>query len=131
MELKKVLGGNNRKVNSKTEKGITFCNHISPQIKILQKMIDKNLYLFHMNREVKKAFKPKPMISCKSSDKINSYLVQAKLYPINRIVGCYKCGSKHWEVCKYITETDTFTSTVTWLQTFKINHCFDCNDKCL
>ena len=33
-------------------------------------------------------------------------------------------------MCKYITETDTFTSTVTG-KTFKINHRFDCNDKCL
>ena len=33
-------------------------------------------------------------------------------------------------MCKYIKETDTFTSTVTG-ETFKINHRFDCNDKCL
>ena len=33
-------------------------------------------------------------------------------------------------MCKYITETDTFTSTVTG-KTFKINHSFDCNGKCL
>ena len=33
-------------------------------------------------------------------------------------------------MCKYITETDTFTSTATG-ETFKINHRFDCNDKCL
>ena len=31
---------------------------------------------------------------------------------------------------KYITETDTFTSTFTG-ENFKLNHRFDCNDKCL
>ena len=69
-----------------------------------------------MNEDVKEAFTPKPMISYRSSRKISSYLVRAKLYPINRTVGCYKCGS-----C---------TSTVTG-ETFKINHRFGCNDKCL
>ena len=38
--------------------------------------------------------------------------------------------SKRCQVCKYITETDTFTSSVTG-ETFKINRCLDCNDKCL
>ena len=70
------------------------------------------------------------MISYKSFRKISSYLVRVKLYRINKTVGCYKCGSKRCELCKYITETNTFTSTVTG-ETFKINHHFDCNDKCL
>ena len=61
---------------------------------------------------------------------ISSYLVRAKLCHINRTVGCYKCGSKRCEVCKYIPETDTFTSTIIG-ETFKINHRFDCNDKYL
>ena len=39
-----------------------------------------------MNEEVKKAFTPKRMISHRSSRKISSYLVRAKLYPINRTV---------------------------------------------
>ena len=42
----------------------------------------------------------------------------------------YKCGSKRCEVCKYITETDSFTSTVTG-ETIRINHRFDCNNNCL
>ena len=129
-EMKKVLSGNNRKVNNKTEKGIPFAVTFHPRLNILQKIIDKNFYLLHMNEKVKKAFTPKRMISYRSSRKISSYLVRAKLYPVNRIGGCFKCDSKRCEVCKYITETDTFTSTVTG-ETFKINHRFDCNDKCL
>ena len=60
--------------------------------------------------------------------KISSYLVRAKLYPVNGTVGWYKYGNKHCKVCKYITETHTFTRTVTG-ETFKINHYFGCNDK--
>ena len=33
-------------------------------------------------------------------------------------------------MCKYITETNTLTSSVTE-ETYKINHRLDCNDKCL
>ena len=52
------------------------------------------------------------------------------MYPLERKVGSYKCGNKRCEVCQFITETDTFTSTVTG-ETFKINHRFDCNSKSL
>ena len=55
-----------------------------------------------MNGEVKNAFTPKPMISYRSSCKFSGYLLQAKLYPINRTVGCYNCGSKRCEVCNIL-----------------------------
>ena len=83
-----------------------------------------------MNGEVKRVFTPKPMVSFRSSRKISSYLVIAKLYPIERTVGSFRCGSKRCEVCKYITGTDTFTSGVT-RETYKISHRLDCNNKCL
>ena len=53
-EIKKVLSDNNRKVNNKTEKRIPFIVIFHPRLKILQKIIDKNLYLLYMNEEVKK-----------------------------------------------------------------------------
>ena len=62
--------------------------------------------------------------------KISSYLVRAKLCPIERTVGSYRSESKRCEVCKYITETDTFTNSVIGA-TYKIDHRLDCNDKCL
>ena len=39
-----------------------------------------------MNDEVKKVFSPKPMISFRSARKLSSYLVRAKLYPIDRVL---------------------------------------------
>ena len=83
-----------------------------------------------MNDEVKRVLTPKPLISFRSSSKISGYLVRAKLYPIERTVGSFRCVSKRCEVCKYITETDTFTRSVTG-ESYKINHRLDCNDKCL
>ena len=61
-----------------------------------------------MNDEVKKTFTPSPMISFRSSRKIGTYIVRAKLYPLERTVGSYKCGKKRCEVCDVISETDPF-----------------------
>ena len=83
-----------------------------------------------MDKEVKKIFTPKPMISFCSARKLSNYLLRAKMYPIERIVGSKNCGSKRCEVCINVNETSTFTSTVTG-ETFIINHKFDCNIRCL
>ena len=40
-------------------------------------------------------------------------------------------GSKCCAVSKYITETDTFFTSAVTEEAFKINHHFDCNDRCL
>ena len=106
----------------------TFCCYVSS--KNLSKSIKDNLYLLYMNDEVKKTFTPCPMISFRSSRKISSYIVRAKLYPLERTVGSSKCAKKRCEVCDVISETDTFSSTVTG-DSFKINHKFNCNYKCL
>ena len=49
-----VLSDGNRKVNDKTEKEMPFVATFHPRLKILQKIIDRNLYLLYMNQEVKK-----------------------------------------------------------------------------
>ena len=60
-----------------------------------------------MDNEVKRVFTPKPMISFRSARKLSSYLVRAKLYPTERIVG------KRCEVYINFNKTSTFTSAVT------------------
>ena len=49
-----------------------------------------------MNEETKKVFSPRPMVSFRSPPKISSYLVRAKLYPLD-IAGSTKCGKKRCE----------------------------------
>ena len=120
----------NSRFNNKQEKGVPFVVTFHPHLKVLQRIVDKRLHLLYMNDEVKRVFTPKPMVSFMSSRKISSYLVRAKLYPLKRTLGSFKCGNKCCEVCQYITEADTFTSSVTG-ETLKINHRFDCNSKCL
>ena len=120
----------NKRSNNRQKKGVPFVVTFHPKLKFLQNIINKHVLLLYINDEVKKVFTPKPMVSFRSSCKISSYLVRAKLYPIERTVGSFRCGSKPCEVWKYITETDNFTSSVTG-ETSKINHQLDCNDKCL
>ena len=96
----------------------------------MKKVIHRYLDLLHMNSEVKRVFTPKAMISFRSARRLSSYLVRAKLYPTERIVGSYKCGWKRCKVCINVYETSTFTSTVT-AETYIINHRFDCNETCL
>ena len=70
------------------------------------------------------------MTSFGSARKISCYLIRAKLYPLERRVGSFKCGGRRCQVCLNVTETETFTSTST-NQTYKINHEFNCNESSL
>ena len=62
--------------------------------------------------------------------KLNSYLVQAKLYPLQIKVGSSKCGKRRCQVCNNAIDTSIIINTVTG-DTFKINHNLNCDDKCL
>ena len=128
-ETKKVNNVNNRS-RGKSIKGVPFVLTYHPKLKSLNKILTKNLYLLYMDKEVKKIFTSKPMISFRIAIKLSNYLVRTKMYPIERIVGSKNCGSKRCEVCINVNETSMFTSTATG-ETFIINHKFDCNARCL
>ena len=73
---------------------------------------------------------PGTIVTFRSSRKLSSYLVRAKLYPLERVTGSCKCHGKRCAMCLHFNETSTFISSVTH-ETYKINHKFDCNSKCL
>ena len=81
----------NDKHNSR--KSITLVVMYHPLLKSQSKIISKNLYLLYMDEELKRVFTPEPMVSFKSSRNMSSYLVRAKLYPTERLVGSFKCVS--------------------------------------
>ena len=83
-----------------------------------------------MNKETKKVFSPRPVVSSRIPRKIISYLVRTKLYPLYRVVGSTKCGKKSSDVSVNVSETNTFTSNVTD-EAHKIYHKLNCNDNCL
>ena len=56
--------------------------------------------------------------------------MRSKLYPQERKTCSSKCNTPRSFTCNNMKECDTFTSHVT-KETFKINHHFNCNSKCL
>ena len=93
-------------------------------------VIRNHLYILYLSKEVKEIFTPGPMVSFRGARKLGSYLVRAKLYPIERSVGSFKCDGIWCQVCLNVTETKLFSSTVTKKE-YIFNHKFNCNDKCL
>ena len=131
-EMGKVRHSNlnrNRKRPIKSQ-GVPLVVTYHPLLKSFGNIIKKHLTILYMNEEVKNVFNPGPMISFRGARKLNSYLVRAKLYPLERSVGSFKCRNRRCQVCDNVTETTTFKSSVTSNE-YKINHSFNCNEKCL
>ena len=100
-----------------------------PRLKALSKIIHENRNLLYMNDEVKDTFTPGLMVSFRTSQKLSSYLVRAKLYPLERTLGSRNVV-KNDARFENVQNSYTFRSSVT-SETFKINHRLTCNDKCL
>ena len=102
----------------------------NPLLNSLEKGLSRNLNILYIDEEVKKVFYRRPMVSFRSVRKVSSYLVRAKVYPLEISVGSFKCKEGRCQVCLNVNETDTFTSTMT-KKAYKINNKFECSVKCL
>ena len=83
-----------------------------------------------MNDKVKKAFTPGLMLSFRAARMLSSYVVRAKLYPLETFGGSFKCNGKRCQVCINVAENNAFSSSVDKKE-YVINHSFNCNDKCI
>ena len=129
-EMQKVKFKSREKTEKSKLKGVPFVVTYHPSLNCLHKIIRDNTYLLYMNEEVKNLFLPGPMVSFRGARKLSSYLVRAKLYPLNRKIGSKICAKNRCGICDYVTDTDTFASTVTG-ESFKINHQLNCDDRCI
>ena len=93
---------------TKVGKGVPLVVTYYPLLKIIGKIINDNLYLLYMNEEFKHLFTPGPMVSFRRSRKISSYLVRAKLYPVERSVGSFNCKRPRCQICTYVNETEFY-----------------------
>ena len=125
-QMEKVRFGQKKVQSKKADIGVPFVMTYHPKHRAVGQFMKK---LQHQDQTVKRVFSPPPMISYRSARQISSYLVRAKLYPLERKTGSYKCGNSRCLVCKNIEQTDTISSTVTD-ESFRINHHLCCNDKC-
>ena len=109
-----------------------FSCHITydPLLQNIGRIFHRHLDLLYPDQEVERVFTPVPMASFRSARKISSYLVPAKLHPLERCAGSFKCGGRPCQVCLIVKETEVFTSSST-NQTYKINHEFNCNESSL
>ena len=128
--MKKIKFKSNEKTEKSKSKGVPFVVTYHPSLNCLYKIIRGNTYLLYMNEEVKNSFLPRPMVSFRGVHKFSTYLVKAKSYPLHHKLGSKKCAKNRCGVCDYVTDTDTFASTVTG-ESFKINHQLNCDDRCI
>ena len=75
-----------------------FSCHISPITSKHWLIFHRLLDLLYTDQEVERVFTPGPMASFRSARKISSYLVRAKLYPLERRVGSFKCGGRRCQI---------------------------------
>ena len=83
-EMKKVVFSGNFGKSSNRNKGVPFVLTYHPLLKKVNCIIRKHINLLYMNEEVKKVFQPGPMVLFRSPRNLTSYLVRAKLYPMER-----------------------------------------------
>ena len=129
-EMKKVKFSEEDSKKSKGSKGVPFVIACHPSLNCLSCKTNDNLNILYMTSEAKAVFSPGPMVSLRSARRISSYLVRAKLCSLERFAASRLCKKRRCEVCTNVTETDTFSSTVTG-ETFQINHELNCDNKCL
>lgn len=79
---------------------------------------------------MRKIFIPTPGVSFKSTKNLKSHLVQSNVYPLVRDLGSTKCQNKRYHVCYNVKRNECFQS-YHFNTEYKINHKFQCNDKCL
>ena len=94
-------------------KGIPLVITYHSLLKDFASVIRNHFYILYLNKEVKEILTPGPMVSFRGARQLGSYLVRAKFYRLKRSVGSFKCNGKRCQVCLNVTETKTFSSTVT------------------
>ena len=129
-EMKKVIFNGNSGKSSNKSKGVPFVLIYQPLLKKVNYIIKKHNHLLYINYKVNKMFQSGAMVSFRSRRNLSNYIVRAKIYPIERKTGSCKYKGNRHQVCLNVSETETFTSTVTHVS-YKIDHSFDTNDKCL
>lgn len=112
------------------EKGVPLVVTFHPLLGELGSIVRKHINILYLDLAVKKVFTPPPFVSFRSGFSLKNHLVRAKVYPLDRETGSYKCGKPRCLTCLNIQEVSFFQSSVDGKQ-YKINHRLNCDDKCL
>ena len=101
---------------SKKGKDVLFVVRYHPILQALKNIIKRNLIKRNLNwlyadNEVKNLFSLRSMVSFRYARKLSSYLVRAKVFPLERKVGSCTCGKKR---CLNVSETNSFTISLNY-----------------
>ena len=78
------LKSNGKNHNTVWKKNILLVVTYHPWLESLSAIINKNLSNLHMDKNVKRVPTSQPVVSFCSAHKLNSYVVRAKLYPLEK-----------------------------------------------
>ena len=99
------FGQRSKAVSTQAGFGVPFvitCHH---KLKKIAQILKKLKHLLYQDESVKGVFTPPPMVSYRSTRKLSSYFVRAKLYHLEKKRSSYKCGNLRCLVCNNIEET--------------------------
>ena len=107
-EIGKVYFSKSTESKSKTQesRGVPLVLTFNLKLKLIGQLLNKHLYILYVDQETKNVLTPGPMTTFCNARKLSSYLVMAN-----------------------VLETSCISSSVT--KKHKINHQFECNEKCL
>ena len=114
-EMKKKKFKSRERTDKSKSKAVSFVVAYHSSLNCLDKMIGDTTDLLDMHEEVKNVFFPGPMVSFRSAQKLIRYIVRAKSNPLLCKIRSKQCAKN------YVTDTCTFTSTVTE-ESFKTIH---------
>ena len=84
--------------------GVTY----HPLLNSFNDIVRENTSLLNIDQKVKKVFSSQHIVSFRNSRTFSSYLARAKLYPLERRKGSYKCCCNRRQVSRSVIKTDNF-----------------------
>ena len=97
-ELGKVESSESSRRINKKDKGVLVATYY-PLLQNIGRIFHRHLDLLYTDQKVERVFTHGPMALFHSAQKISSYLVRAKLYPLERCFGPFKCRGRRFVKC--------------------------------
>ena len=114
----------------KKENGIPLVLIYHPRLKNVNGIIKKHLVFLCAKKQIKNIFRPPPFVSFRAGFGLRKHLVKAKAYPLLHECGTSGCNKSRCQTCLNVNNKEVFQSFVT-KESYKINHKFICDSKCI
>ena len=130
-QLKRVIETSSiSRCTRQRENGVPLVLTYHPRFSRVNSIIKQQLMFLYAEEQVKNVFTPPPFVSFRTGFTLKSHLVRAKVHPLLRVRRSSCCNKSRCQTCINVKNTDTFQSFVT-KESYKINHHFNCDSKCV